>query len=77
MFFVILDNGRWNQYNFKYLFEATREKESVIERTQKMFYVCCSRTKKNLVVFYHKPSDAVLAKAKGWFGNGNVQEVSI
>ncbi len=75
--FVILDNGRWNQYNFKYLFEATREKESVIERTQKMFYVCCSRTKKNLVVFYHKPSDAVLAKAKGWFGNGNVQEVSI
>ncbi len=75
--FVILDNGRWNQYNFKYLFEETRGKESVIERTQKMFYVCCSRAKKNLVVFYHKPSDAVLAKAKNWFGNENVREVSI
>jgi DNA helicase-2/ATP-dependent DNA helicase PcrA len=37
--FVILDNGRWNQYNFKYLFEGTTEKKSVIERTQKMFYV--------------------------------------
>lgn len=75
--FVILDNGRWNQYNFKYLFEETGEKESVIERTQKMFYVCCSRAKKNLIVFYHKPSDAVLDKAKDWFGSENVQEVSI
>lgn len=75
--FVILDNGRWNQYNFKYLFEETRGKESVIERTQKMFYVCCSRAKKNLVVLYYKPSDAVLAKAKNWFGSENVQEVSI
>ncbi|NOX25596.1 MAG: N-6 DNA methylase [Deltaproteobacteria bacterium] len=54
--FVILDNGRWNQYNFKYLFEKTRGEESAIERTQKMFYVCCSRAKKSLVVFYHKPT---------------------
>ena len=75
--FVILDNGRWNQYNFKYLFEKTIGKESVIERTQKMFYVCCSRAKKNLVVFYHKPSDAVLDKANDWFGNENVQEIFI
>jgi DNA helicase-2/ATP-dependent DNA helicase PcrA len=74
--FVILDNGRWNQYNFKYLFEKTIGKESVIERTQKMFYVCCSRAKKNLVVFYHKPSDNVLKEAKDWFGSDNVQEVS-
>lgn len=75
--FVILDNGRWNQYNFKYLFEEIRGKESIIERTQKMFYVCCSRAKKNLVVFYYKPSDAVLSKATVWFGSENVQEVSI
>ena len=75
--FVILDNGKWNQYNFKYLFEETSGKESVIERTQKMFYVCCSRAKKNLVVFYHKPSATVLTKAKNWFGSENVQEVYI
>ncbi len=75
--FVILDNGKWNQYNFKYLFEETSGKDSVLERTKTMFYVCCSRAKKNLVVFYHKPSDAVLTKAKKWFGNENVQEVSM
>ena len=66
--FVILDNGRWNQYNFQYLFESTAGKESVIERTRKIFYVCCSRSKNNLVVFYHKPTSATIAKAKDWFG---------
>lgn len=75
--FVILDNGRWNQYNFKYLFEKTSGKESIIKRTKKIFYVCCSRAKKNLVVFYHKPSNAVLEKAKEWFGSENIHEVSI
>ncbi len=74
--FVILDNGKWNQYNFKYLFEGTSGKESVIERTKKMFYVCCSRTKKNLVVFYHKPSETVLNKAREWFGEKNLIEVT-
>lgn len=70
--FVILDNGRWNQYNFQYLFESTAGKESVIERTRKIFYVCCSRSKNNLVVFYHKPTSATIAKAKDWFGEENI-----
>jgi len=70
--FVILDNGKWNQYNFKYLFEETSGKETIIERTKKMFYVCCSRAKNNLVVFYHKPSDKVLDMAGYWFGKDNL-----
>ena len=70
--FVILDNGKWNQYNFKYLFEETNGKESIIERTKKMFYVCCSRAKNNLVVFYHKPSSKVLDMARYWFGKDNL-----
>lgn len=74
--FVILDNGKWNQYNFKYLFEETSDKESIIERTKKMFYVCCSRTKNNLVVFYHKPSDIVLDMARHWFEKDNLIDVN-
>jgi DNA helicase-2/ATP-dependent DNA helicase PcrA len=73
--FVILDNGRWNQYNFQYLFEETAGKENIIERTRKIFYVCCSRSKNNLVVFYHKPSFATITKAKVWFGVENVCEI--
>lgn len=69
--FVILDNGNWNSYNFEGLFTA-QGTESVIKRTQKIFYVCCTRAKENLAVFYHNPSQPVLTKAREWFGEVNV-----
>ncbi|MDM5270774.1 AAA family ATPase [Sulfurovum sp. zt1-1] len=71
---VILDNGDWTQYNFENLF-LENGSESVLKRTQKLFYVCCTRTKENLVVFYHEPSEAVIEKAKEWFGEENVIEI--
>ena len=71
---VVLDNGRWNQYNFTSLFEGTG-KDSIISRTRKIFYVSCSRAKKNLVVFFHKPTNNLLHVAEAWFGRDNVFEV--
>ena len=68
---IIMDNGRWNDYNFEYLFKNSG-KESVLERTQKLFYVCCTRSKENLVVYYHKPTKNTLNTAKCWFGGDNV-----
>ncbi|SHG67662.1 DNA helicase-2 / ATP-dependent DNA helicase PcrA [Fodinibius roseus] len=73
--FVVLDNGGWNMYNFEYLFEGNG-KNSVIERTQKLFYVCCSRAKKNLVVLFQEPSEEVLETASAWFGEENVHELA-
>lgn len=67
---VILDNGNWGDYNFKYLFKEEGT-QTVLERTQKIFYVCCTRAKENLAVFFHKPESYVLEKAKIWF-EGNV-----
>lgn len=64
---VILDNGGWNNYNFQNLFESCGT-ESVLKRTQKLFYVCCTRAKEELVVYFHEPKPAVLTKAKDWFG---------
>lgn len=72
--FVVLDNGRWNDYNFKNLFLGTGT-DTVLKRTQKIFYVCCTRTKRNLVVFFHKPETGVIAKAKTWFGEKNVIKI--
>lgn len=74
--FVILDNGKWNQYNFDYLFENRTDKESIVERTRKIFYVCCSRVKNNLVVFYPDPNETVLNQAREWFGQENVAQVT-
>jgi len=68
---VILDNGKWNDYNFEYLF-LNSGTLSVLERTQKIFYVCCTRAKENLAVYYHNPKPAVIEKAKELFGPGNV-----
>lgn len=71
---VILDNGRWNKYNFENLF-LNNGTASVLARTQKIFYVCCTRAKDNLAVFYHQPTAEVIAKAKEWFGEDDVIEI--
>ncbi len=72
---VILDNGGWRNYNFENLFLGTGT-GSVLNRTQKIFYVCCTRAKEKLAVFYHHPSAAVIAKAGEWFGADSVKEVN-
>jgi DNA helicase-2/ATP-dependent DNA helicase PcrA len=72
---VILDNGKWNKYNFQHYFEKTPGKESIIERTKKLFYVCCSRAKNNLVVYTYKPSESFVNSSKLIFGNENVHKI--
>lgn len=71
---VILDNGGWNNYNFGNLFLETGS-ATVLDRTQKIFYVCCTRAKENLAVFFHNPNADVIAKAKIWFGEENVIDI--
>lgn len=44
----------------------------VLNRSQKIFYVCCTRAKENLAVFFHNPDGQVIEKAKEWFGSDNV-----
>lgn len=69
---VVLDNGGWNNYNFESVFVDNGKSETIKSRSLKIFYVCCTRAKENLVVFYHKPSANVIAKAQEWFGEDNV-----
>jgi DNA helicase-2/ATP-dependent DNA helicase PcrA len=68
---VILNNGGWNNYNFENLF-LVNGTPSVLGRTQKIFYVCCTRAKERLAVFYHNPVPAVLDKATEWFSAENI-----
>lgn len=72
---VVMDSGRWNNYNFKYYFENTLGKQSVIQRTERIFYVCCSRTKNNLIVYYPKPTSRIIEKAEQLFGVDNVKKM--
>jgi DNA helicase-2/ATP-dependent DNA helicase PcrA len=68
---VILDNGGWNNYNFEKMFNGTAS-ESVMNRSKKIFYVCCTRSKENLAVYFHTPSSIVISKAEELFGVDNV-----
>ena len=70
--FVLLDNGRWSKYNFASLFTETRTTENVKLRTRKLFYVCCTRARKTLAVFYPAPTADIVENAKGLFGAQNV-----
>lgn len=72
---VILDNGKWNQYNFENLF-LENGNPNVLARTQKIFYTCCTRAKENLAVFYYNPSPQVINRAKIWFGAENVVQLN-
>lgn len=74
---IILDNEKWNSYNFKYLLDPQNKNcnQDVLLRTQKLFYVCCTRAMDNLVVYCDKPTDAMLKTAKSWFGEDNCQEI--
>lgn len=44
---VVLDEYFWNDYNFKSLYDLDA-KTDMKEKTEKLFYVACSRTKTNL-----------------------------
>lgn len=72
---VIMDNGNWSKYNFKYYFEETPGKESVIQRTKRIFYVCCSRAKDNLIVYYPNPTTQIIEQAKKLFGAENIHKL--
>jgi DNA helicase-2/ATP-dependent DNA helicase PcrA len=47
----------------------------ILSRTQKIFYVCCTRAKENLAVFYHNPDDLIITEASELFGENNVIEL--
>ena len=78
---IVLHNGGWNNYNFEYLFDDENEdtlnpsqKKSyprILHRTKKLFYVCCTRAKENLIVYYPSPSPNVLEGAITLFGIEN------
>ncbi len=72
--FVILDNGRWNNYNFEQLLGVSKS-PTVYERTHKLFYVSCSRAKRNLVVYCPNFKESMRIKAEDWFRKDNMIQI--
>jgi len=73
---VVVGRG-WNLYNFDQMINwfgnVPAGKEDTFERSRNLFYVACSRPKKNLaILFTQSISDGTMEKLQAWFGAESV-----
>lgn len=74
---VVIDDTSWkSQYKFEGYFDNSETSEGRKERTKNLFYVSCSRAKKNLVVLaLSKMEKPAMNSIGNWFGNNNTLEI--
>lgn len=72
---VLLDNGKWNQYNFNSLFGKGSVNENVQKRTKKLFYVAITRAMKNLIVYMLSNDSQIIQKAQDFFEPNDIIDV--
>lgn len=72
---VLLDNGKWNKYNFNSIFGKGSSKENVRNRTKKLFYVAVTRAMKNLIVYMPSNDQKIVEKAKDYFESSDIIDV--
>jgi len=72
---VLLDNGRWNQYNFNTIFGKGSANENVQNRTKKLFYVAITRAMKNLIVYMPSNDQQIVEKAQDFFESSDIVDV--
>lgn len=72
---MVILKSNWANYDFASLFYDNGKKESIVQRTKKLFYVCCTRAKECLVVYYPSASNQVVEGAKKMFGEGNIYKI--
>lgn len=72
---IVLESD-WNKYDFNTLFGKGSTNSKVKKRTKRLFYVCITRAKKNLIIYMPTDDPDVLEKAKEYFGEENVINIS-
>lgn len=65
---VVIDEYFWNKYNFKSIYDESIEPEKRV-KNQKLFYVACSRTIKNLAIVRLVEDEDEEKKMKDYFQN--------
>lgn len=73
---VVIDDNAWRNFNFNDFFSNDHENEKRFSRTNNLFYVVCSRAKKNLAVVCSSDLSATsINTIKTWFQEENYLEV--
>ena len=73
---LLILESNWNKYDFNTLFGKGSPNPTVQKRTKKLFYVCITRAKRNLIIYLPTQDSEILGKAKEFFGEENVLPVS-
>ena len=71
----MLDNGKWNQYNFNFLFTRESTNVNVQNRTKKLFYVAITRAMKNLIIYMPSNDIQIIEQAKEYFEESDIIDV--
>ena len=74
---LLILESNWNKYDFRTLFGKGSSNPNVRLRTKKLFYVCITRAKKNLVIYMPTEDSDIIAQAKLFFGEDNVLPLSL
>lgn len=69
---LLILESNWNKYDFNTLFGKGSSNLTVQKRTKKLFYVCITRAKRNLIIYLPTQDPEILEKAKEFFGEENV-----
>lgn len=69
---VVLDNYKWNKYNFRAVFDPSDINPSVTARTRKLFYVSITRPLKNLVIYMATDDPIIIKNAEERLGKEHV-----
>ncbi len=74
---VIIDDGAWKQsYNFNEMFAGESNYPERLQRTLNLFYVCCSRARKNLAVAsISEMNIKAMETIKKWFDEENLIQI--
>lgn len=74
---LLVLESNWNKYDFNTLFGKGSKTDSVKLRTKKLFYVCITRAKKNLIIYMPTDDIDIVDRAKEFFGEENVIDISL
>lgn len=72
---LLLDNGKWNHYNFDILFGKGTANEDVQNRSKKLFYVAITRAMKNLIVYMPSNDRQIIEKAQDYFESSDIVDI--
>lgn len=73
---LLVLESNWNKYDFNTLFGKGSSSSNVQLRTKKLFYVCITRAKKNLIIYMPTDDSEIVYTAKNFFGEENVIAIS-